>query len=108
MYDFCRMQSGNGIDLAAVYQLLQDVAQRVVAIERRLDEHTLKLNELIAAVNQHSQQIDDLSAGLRELRTSVDQYHGAVLGHGIDLTRLGERVKRIEDHLELGPIEGVT
>jgi chromosome segregation ATPase len=99
------MQSGNGTDLPAVYQLLQEVAQRVVAIERRLDDHTLKLNELVTATNQHSRTVEDLSAGLRELRSSVDQYHGAVIGHGIDLTRLGERVNRIEDHLQLGPIE---
>ena len=66
---------------------------------------TEKLNELVGVVNQHGRKMDDFSAGLRELRRSVDQYHGAVIGHGIDLTRLGERVKRIEDHLQLGPIE---
>jgi uncharacterized coiled-coil DUF342 family protein len=99
------VQSGNGVDLPAIHQLLTEVARRVVAIETRLDDHTKKLNELVGAVNQHSRKMDDLSAGFRELHRSVDQYHGAVIGHGIDLTQLDERVKRIEDHLQLGPTE---
>ena len=64
------MQSGNGIDLAAIHQLLTEVAQtvrghseRFERIEARLDSHTEKLNELVAAVNRHSRKMDDLSAG---------------------------------------------
>ncbi len=106
------MQSGNGIDLAAIHQLLTEVAQtvrghseRFERIEARLDSHTEKLNELVAAVNRHSRKMDDLSASLGELRLGVQQYHSAVIGHGIELTGLAERVKRIEDHLHLGPVQ---
>lgn len=97
------MQSGNGIDLAAVYQLLQDVARRVGVIETRLASHTETLDGLVAVANQHSRKMDDLAAELAKLRLSVNQYHGAVVGKGIDLTRLDERVKRIEAHLKLDP-----
>lgn len=114
------MQSGNGIDLAVVYQLLTEVAQRVGAVETRLDSHTQKLNELAVAindhnrkldqlaavVNEHSRKIDDVAAGLRELRLTVYQYHEAVVGHGVSLTLLDERVQRIEDHLHLDPAPG--
>jgi hypothetical protein len=90
------MQSGNGIDLGAVYALLQEVAQRLAAHDRRFDQ-------IAEVLNEHARKIDDLMAEVIELRLSVNQYHGAVIGHGIDLTRLTERVKRIEAHLSLDP-----
>jgi predicted nucleic acid-binding Zn-ribbon protein len=90
------MQSGNGIDGSAIYALLQEVAQRIAAYDRRFDE-------IAEVLNEHSRKIDDLRAEVTELRLSVNQYHGAVIGHGIDLTRLTERVKRIEAHLSLDP-----
>ncbi|HEV2334579.1 MAG TPA: hypothetical protein VGS13_03705 [Stellaceae bacterium] len=77
------MQSGNGIDLAAVYQLLSEVAQ---------------------TVRDHSARLNDIDAGLRELRLTLYQYHEAVVGQGISLTRLDERVQRIEAHLGLDPV----
>ncbi len=93
------MQSGNGIDLAAVFQLLTEVAQKVAAHDRRFDQVADLLNE-------HTRKIDDLAAGLRELRLTLHQYHEAVVGQGISLTRLDERVQRIEEHLGLDPAAG--
>src|SRR5260370_29981077 len=95
------MQSGNGIDIGAVYQLLTEVAQRVASHDRRFDQIDARLNQLVDVVNEHTRKIDDLMAGLTELRLSVNQYHEAVIGHGIELTQLGERVARIEAHLNL-------
>lgn len=83
------MLSGNGIDLAAIYQLLTEVAEKVAAHDRRFE--------------QIDRKIDDIAAGLTELRLSVNQYHGAVIGHGIELTELGARVRRIEAQITLGP-----
>jgi uncharacterized protein YoxC len=121
------MQSGNGIDLAIIHQLLSEVAQtvrghserfdgveaRLDGIESRLDSHTRKLNELTVVVNDHSRKldqlaavVDDVAAGQRELRLTVYQYHEAVIGHGMSLTRIEERVKRIEEHLHLDPAAG--
>ena len=90
------MQSGNGIDASAIYALLQEVAQRVAAHDHRFDE-------IAEVLNEHSRKIDDLRAEVTELRLSVDQYHGAVIGHGVEITRLSERVGRIEAHLNLDP-----
>ena len=118
------MQSGNGIDLAAIHQLLTEVARTVRGHGERFDridarlaahdgllnelvvtanDHTHKLDQLVAIVNEHRRRMDDLAAGLHELRLAVNQYHDAVIGHGIELTRLGERVKQIEAHLNLDP-----
>jgi hypothetical protein len=94
-------QSGNGIDLAAIYQLLTEVSGR-------LDGHESKLNELIGAVNEHNRRfdairsvLDDLTHGQAELREALSQYHYSVVGQGIAVNRLAERVKLIEENLGL-------
>ena len=78
-------QGGNGVDIGAVYQLL-------VQVSGRLDSHERKL--------------DDLVVGLADLRATVTNYHSAVLGHGILISELDERIRRIERHLKLESIEG--
>jgi hypothetical protein len=75
-------QSGNGVDIGAVYNLL-------VQMSGRLDSHERKL--------------DDLAVGLSDLRNAVTNYHSTVLGHGILISELDERVRRIERHLKLEP-----
>ena len=80
-------RSGNGIDLGAVYQLLTEVAQTVRG-------HSARFERLEA-------RLDDVAVGLSDLRSAVTNYHGAVLGHGIILSELDERVRRIERHLKL-------
>ena len=135
------MSERNGPDIAAVYQLLTEVARivgghdrrfdehdrRFDAIEarldehdRRFDEHAGKLNELIVTVNghtrkldeladilnRHDRKLDELAAGLADLRETLTHYHASVLGHGIMISELEERVRRIERHLHLDPAAG--
>ncbi|HMD64670.1 MAG TPA: hypothetical protein VKF83_11965 [Stellaceae bacterium] len=96
------MSGGNGIDIAAVYQLLTEVARTVAghdrrfdqidrrfeSIDGRLDDHAVKLNELItlvnghtgkldelaAVVNTHDRKLGDLATGLTGLRESLTHY----------------------------------
>ena len=75
-------QSGNGADIGSVYQLL-------VQMSGRLDVHERKL--------------DDVAAGIIDLRSAVTNYHSTVLGHGILISELDERLRRIERHLKLEP-----
>ena len=82
-------QSGNGIDLGAVYNLLVQMSGRLDNVSERLDSHERKL--------------DDLAVGLGDLRTAVTNYHSTVLGHGILISELDERVRRIERHPKLEP-----
>jgi chromosome segregation ATPase len=135
------MSEHNGPDIAAVYQLLTEVARVVTGHDRRFDEHdrrfdehdrrfdehdrrfdehTGKLNELIVTVNDHTRKLDeladivnrhdrkldDLGASLTDLRETLSHYHASVLGHGIMLSELEERVRRIERHLRLEPAGG--
>ncbi len=66
------MQGGNGIDIGAVYALLQEVAQRVAAHDRRFDQIDARLNRIVDVVNEHTRKIDDLTAGFTELRRSSE------------------------------------
>ena len=58
------------------------------------------LSEIVAG---HDRKLDDLAAGLASLRDALTHYHSTVLGHGILISELDERVRRIERHLRLEP-----
>ena len=88
------MKSGNGIDLAAVHQLLTEVAEKVTAHDRRFDQ----LNRRFAAIDCKLGEVTADIAGLREAFTN---YHASGLGHGILIGELDERVRRIDRHLKL-------
>jgi chromosome segregation ATPase len=134
-------QSGNGIDIAAVYQLLLEMSARMDGMSARMDEmsarmdgmsermggmsarmggmsarldsHDRKLDQLLEVGNEHgrtlaghTRQLDDLNAGVTELRSAVAGYHETVISHGIHYSELGERVSRVERHLKLEPSGG--
>jgi chromosome segregation ATPase len=136
------MSERNGPDIAAVYQLLREVAQMVAehgrrfdaidgrfdAIDRRFDQvngrlaehdnrldqqdgklnevilkvndNTRALAEVIATLNRHEKKLDDLAAGQNSLQETLNFYHSAGVGHGIAITDLDERVKRLEKFME--------
>ena len=96
------------------------ILSRLDEHDRHFDEHTGKLNELISVVNGHSSKLDelaavvnahdrkfaDLSTDLAGLRETLTHYHASVLCHGILISDLEERVRRIEPHLHLKPASG--
>jgi len=86
------MSGHDGPDISAVYQLLSEVARIVAGHDRRFDEHDRKFA--------------DLSTDLAGLRETLTHYHASVLGHGILISDLEERVRRIERHLHLKPASG--
>jgi hypothetical protein len=88
--------SGNGIDLAAIYQLLSEVACKVGDHDHRFDQIDRRFQEIDARMGG---MIADI-AGLREAMTN---YHASILGHGILISELDERVRRVERNLKLDP-----
>jgi chromosome segregation ATPase len=129
------MSERNGPDIAAVYQLLREVAQmvaehgrkleehdrrfdsidrRFASIDRRFDQQDAKINEIVLKVSEHSRvlsdviavldrhekKLDDLAAGQLSLQQTLNFYHSAGVGHGIAITDLDERVKRLEKFME--------
>ena len=107
------MSGANGPDIAAVYQLLTQVARTVTGHDRKLDDLSSEfaglrgtvagLSEIVAG---HDRKLDDLAAGLASLRDAVTHYHSSVLGHGMLISELDERVRRIERHLKLESATG--
>ena len=100
------MSGANGPDIAAVYQLLTQVAGTVTGHDRKLDDLSAEVAGLREVVAAHDRKLDDLAAGLASLRDAVTHYHSSVLGHGLLIDELDERVRRIERHLRLEPAGG--
>ena len=93
------MSGANGPDIAAVYQLLSQVARTVTGHDRKLDDRSTEVAGLREVVAAHDRKIDDLAAGLASPRDAVTHHHSSVLGHGLLISKLDERVRRIERHL---------
>jgi hypothetical protein len=88
------MSGANGPDIAAVYLSAEFGGLRGVVAG---------LGEIVAG---HDRKLDDLAAGLASLPDAVTHYHSSVLGHGMLISELDERVRRIERHLKLVPAGG--
>lgn len=102
--------SGNGVDIAAVYQLLSRVAETV-------SQHDQRLGQIVQTVTRHDQMLVSIVSELRDMRQmmagmatkaeladirqALTQYHSSVMGHGIMISELEDRVRRIEQHLSL-------
>ncbi len=111
------MSQGNGGDIGAVYQLLLQVAEtvrghdsRFESLDRRLegvDRQFETVNRQFETVNRQFETVNrgfkEVRADIAGLRQAVTAYHSSVLGHGILISELEERVRRIEQHLELPP-----
>jgi ABC-type transporter Mla subunit MlaD len=100
------MSGANGPDIAAVYQLLTQVARTVTGHDRKLDDLSAEVAGLREVVAAQDRKLDDLAAGLASFRDAVTHYHSSVLGHGMLISELDERVRRIERHLKLEPAGG--
>ncbi|MGE5270129.1 MAG: hypothetical protein ACM3JG_10715 [Thiohalocapsa sp.] len=99
-------QSGNRIDIGAVYQLLVEMSARLDSHDRKLDQLLDVANEHARTLAEHTRRLDDLAAGLNELSTRVADYHEAVISQGIHYSKLDGRVRYIERHLTLAPDGG--
>jgi hypothetical protein len=87
-------RSSNGIDVAAVYQLLTEVAKTAQL-------HGDALGEIHRELGDVRVSVDDLQASVADLREAVRNYHTTVVGHGVLYGELEQRIRRIERHLKL-------
>ena len=109
--------SGNGADIGQVLTIVQDLAvgQREVRATlqehsrmleghgRMLESHGRILESHGRMLEQHSRKLEDLSADMSGMRQQLTEYHASVLGHGVLISELDQRVRRIERHLNLPP-----
>ncbi len=84
------------IDIAATYQLLGSVASDVREMKGDMREVKTDIRGL-------KSDMADVRGEVADLRQAVTQYHSAVLGHGILISELDERLRRVERHLGLNP-----
>ena len=73
---------------AEVHSLRADVASDLLAMQAKNDAEHKATREQIAG-----------------LRRAVVEYHSVVIGHGVLISELEARVRRVEQHLDLPPIE---
>ena len=90
--------SGNGVDLGAIYQLLSTVAEAVTRHDRALEALGRDMAEMRRDMTGMQRSI---RADLAELRQTVTHYHSSVIGHGILISELEARVRRLEEHAGL-------
>lgn len=89
--------SGNGVDIGTVYALLREVANRTV----QLSEQMARLEHGMAEMKQELGRKADKD-DVATLRQAVTGYHASVMGHGILISELDDRVRRIERRLDMG------
>jgi hypothetical protein len=87
-----------------VLELLRDIRADVARVDDKVDALRADVAADLIAVNA------TIDAGRKEageqivgLRRAVVEYHSAVLGHGVLISELEARVRRIEQHLSLPP-----
>ncbi len=86
--------SGNGVDLGSIYGLLGIVAGDVRELKQNV-------NDLLVRVDKVERKVDDLDGKVTGLQRAVTDYHSAVLGHGILISKLDMRLRRVEQHLNM-------
>jgi hypothetical protein len=80
--------------------LLREVANTVVSH----DEQFKVVRSEIATLNLGLETLrKEVRSDVASLRQTVTEYHASVPGHGILISELEIRVRRIEEHLHLPP-----
>ena len=106
--------SGNGTDLGSIVAMLQRVLQAQEGMRGEMGalrgemgalraEMGALRGEMAALRSEHGQKLDDLANQIVTLRQTLTEYHASVLGHGILISELDARLRRVEQHLDLPP-----
>jgi hypothetical protein len=79
---------------ADIHSLRADVASDLLAMQVKTDA-------------EHKETRDATRVLIEGLRRGVSDYHSSVVGHGILISELDTRMRRVEQHLNLSPIGSV-
>ena len=106
--------SGNGVDLGSIYNLLLQVSKTVskhdVVLEQHGEmlrrhgealQHILEVLPTLATKQELGTAVGSIKGEVADLRQAVTHYHSSVVGHGILISELEARMRRVEDHLNL-------
>ena len=89
------MADKNGGDIGAVYQAVQSLAGDMRSGFAEVRQEIGGLRQEIGEVRAETR------SGLAEVRQTLTDYHSAVLGHGILISDLEARIRRLERHVGL-------
>jgi hypothetical protein len=95
--------SGNGVDIAAVYLLLREVADTVLRHDKRFDAVDRRFDVMDRKFEASERDVGDLRSQVSGLRQTVIEYHASVLGHGSLISEPEQRLWPVEQHLNLPP-----
>ena len=98
------MAEKNGGDIGAVYQAVQSLAGDMRAGFSEVRREFAEVRQEFVAVRQEMQVgFAAIRQEISEARQTVTDYHSAVLGHGMLISDLEARVRRLERHAGLTP-----
>ncbi len=97
------MSEGNGADLGHITAMLQQLIVGQDHQGRRIDEQGRRIDEQGRRIDGLTGEIRGLRSDVTGLRQAVVEYHSAVIGHGVLISELDARLRRVEQHLNLPP-----
>jgi uncharacterized coiled-coil protein SlyX len=86
------MSGGNGADLGQALAMLGDLLVGQRSLDRRMEQLERRMDQL-------EYRVGKLDSRVEELASQVAANHGAVVGHGVLITELHERLRRVEQDL---------
>lgn len=95
--------SGNGADLGHIAAMLQQVLSNQGAHSQQLGNLGSRMTGVEGRLDSLERDMRDVKGQITGLRQTVVEYHSAVLGHGMLISELDERLRRVEQHLGLSP-----
>lgn len=97
-----------------VLQLLRDMRAEIMDMraEVKSDMHSLRADvasDLLAIearqAAEHERTRKSVGEQIVGLRRAVVDYHTSVIGHGVIISELEARLRRVEQHLDLPPLD---
>ncbi len=102
---FLRDMRGEMADMRGdMADMRQNMASKSDIAELRSEMHS-EMHSLRADVASDLMLEKRLSEQVVGLRRAVVEYHSSAVGHGMLISELEERMRRVEKHLNLPPIE---
>ena len=87
-----RMSGVNGPDIAAVYQLLTEVAQQVGDIIRRLSEHDRRFEQIDGRFEQIDRRLEQMELRFEQIDARFDRHVNRIDELAADIAGLREQV----------------
>ena len=85
--------SGNGVDLGTIAAMLQTVIQSQAEFGSRLGRVESDMRDVV-------RELKDMREELKGVRQELGMYHSSMLGHGMLISELDDRVTMLEQRPE--------